>query len=44
VGATWIEVGGAYAMFDRPDSPCTQIFGLGVFETAAPEHLEPWHR
>src|SRR5215467_14136147 len=26
----WIEVAGAYAMFDGPDSPGTQTFGLGM--------------
>ncbi len=31
-GAEWIEVAGAYAMFDGAVSPCTQTFGLGVFE------------
>jgi GNAT superfamily N-acetyltransferase len=30
--AQWIEVAGAYAMFDGPDSPISQTFGLGVFE------------
>ncbi|MGD9561598.1 MAG: GNAT family N-acetyltransferase [Pyrinomonadaceae bacterium] len=30
-GAEWIEVGGAYAMFDGVESPLTQTFGLGVF-------------
>ena len=30
-GAEWIEVAGAYAMFDGVDSPCTQTFGLGMF-------------
>jgi hypothetical protein len=42
-GAQWIEVAGAYAMFDGLQSPCTQTFGLGLFETVgAPEleHLE----
>lgn len=29
-GAQWIEVAGAYAMFDGPCSPCTQTFGLGL--------------
>jgi len=29
--ATWIEVAGAYAMFDGEDSPLTQSFGLGLF-------------
>ena len=32
VGAQWIEVAGAYAMFDGPDSPLTQTFGIGIFE------------
>lgn len=32
-GAAWIEVGGAFAMFDTPSSPLTQTFGLGVFDT-----------
>jgi GNAT superfamily N-acetyltransferase len=31
-GAQWIEVAGAHAMFDAPHSPCTQTFGLGLFE------------
>jgi len=31
-GAEWIEVAGAYAVFDGVDSPVTQTFGLGVFE------------
>jgi hypothetical protein len=38
VGAQWIEVAGVYAMFDGPDSPLTQTFGLGLFESfLAPE-------
>lgn len=40
IGATWIEVGGAYAMFDGVDSPLTQTFGLGIFEDATAAHLE----
>jgi N-acetylglutamate synthase-like GNAT family acetyltransferase len=32
VGARWIEVAGAYAMFDGPESPLTQTFGIGIFE------------
>jgi len=32
-GACWIEVAGAYAMFDTPTSPVTQTFGLGMFQT-----------
>ena len=39
-GATWIEVGGAYAMFDGVGSPLTQTFGLGVFEDVTAEHLD----
>lgn len=39
-GAAWIEVAGAYAMFDGVDSPCTQTFGLGLFETANETHLD----
>ncbi len=31
-GAAWIEVAGAYAIFDGPTSPLTQTFGLGLFE------------
>ncbi|HKP69226.1 MAG TPA: GNAT family N-acetyltransferase [Pyrinomonadaceae bacterium] len=39
-GATWIEVGGAYAMFDGVGSPLTQTFGLGIFEDATAEYLD----
>jgi hypothetical protein len=39
-GATWIEVGGAYAMFDGVESPCTQTFGLGMFEDTNEDHLD----
>ncbi len=31
-GAEWMEVAGAYAMFDGVDSPLTQTFGLGLFD------------
>jgi len=31
-GAEWIEVAGAYAMFDGVESPVTQTFGLGLFD------------
>ena len=40
VGAAWIDVGGAYAMFDGVESPCTQTFGLGMFEETTTEHLD----
>jgi GNAT superfamily N-acetyltransferase len=39
-GAQWIEVAGAYAMFDGPESPITQTFGLGLFEPARAEDLD----
>ena len=39
-GATWIEVGGTYAMFDTPVSPVTQTFGLGLFQPATPARLD----
>lgn len=38
-GAQWIEVAGAYAMFDGVRSPCTQTFGLGLFQTPTDEDL-----
>jgi hypothetical protein len=37
--AAWIDVGGAYAMFDGVDSPCTQTFGLGILGEPSQEHL-----
>ena len=39
-GAMWIEVAGAYAMFDGPGSPVTQTFGLGMFEPTTPQHMD----
>lgn len=39
-GATWIDVGGVYAMFDGVESPCTQTFGLGIFDTIAVAQME----
>src|SRR5262249_39828267 len=39
-GARWIEVAGAYAMFDGVKSPCTQTFGLGLFEKATPADMK----
>jgi GNAT superfamily N-acetyltransferase len=32
INAEWIEVAGAFALFDGVASPCTQTFGLGVFD------------
>jgi GNAT superfamily N-acetyltransferase len=40
VGAQWIEVGGAYAMFDGPSSPLTQSFGLGLFDRFGPAEFD----
>ena len=39
-GAAWMECGGAYAVFDGVDSPCTQTFGLGIFEELTPTTLD----
>jgi GNAT superfamily N-acetyltransferase len=39
-GAAWIECGGAYAVFDGIESPCTQTFGLGLFEGLRPAALD----
>ena len=39
-GAQWIEVAGAYAMFDGPASPVTQTFGLGMFAEPTPADLD----
>ncbi len=39
-GAQWIEVAGAYAMFDGIGSPITQTFGLGIFDPVTQADLE----
>jgi hypothetical protein len=39
-GATWIEVAGAYAMFDGVGSPVTQTFGLGLFAAPQPHDFD----
>jgi hypothetical protein len=39
-GAQWIEVAGAYAMFDGVASPITQTFGLGLFERISTTEIE----
>jgi hypothetical protein len=39
-GARWIEVTGAYAMYDGLESPLTQTFGLGLFQPVAHPELE----
>src|SRR5262245_63280335 len=40
IGAEWIELAGAYAMFDGIGSPVTQTFGLGVFGPVTQADLE----
>lgn len=40
IGAQWIEVAGAYAMFDGVESPLTQTFGLGLFDPVADGELD----
>ena len=37
---SWIEVAGAYAMFDGAGSPLTQTFGLGVFQPITETDLD----
>ena len=39
-GAQWIEVAGAYAMFDGVQSPLTQTFGLGIFDPVTGRELD----
>jgi hypothetical protein len=38
--AEWTECGGAYAVFDGVSSPCTQTFGLGIFEELSEQTLD----
>ncbi|MCC7156373.1 MAG: GNAT family N-acetyltransferase [Bryobacterales bacterium] len=38
-GSEWIRCAGTIAVYDGPESPITQTFGLGVFETATPETM-----
>jgi GNAT superfamily N-acetyltransferase len=39
-GATWIEVAGAFAMYDGLTSPITQTFGLGLFDPVTDVELD----
>lgn len=39
-GAEWIDVAGAYAMYDGPASPLTQTFGLGLFDPVTAAELD----
>lgn len=38
-GAAWRDLDGTYAMFDGPESPVTQTFGLGLFAPPSAAHL-----
>jgi hypothetical protein len=38
-GAEWIDVAGAYAMYDGVSSPLTQTFGLGLFDPVTAAEL-----
>lgn len=42
--AEWMNCGGAFVIFDGVDSPCTQTFGLGIFEELASETLDKIER
>ena len=39
-GARWLEVAGAYAMYDGATSPVTQTFGLGMFQPVTDADLD----
>lgn len=39
-GAQWIEVAGAYVMYDGVASPLTQTFGLGLFQPATSAEMD----
>jgi len=39
LGHVWRDFDGTYAIFDGPDSPMTQTFGLGLFATTSPDQL-----
>jgi hypothetical protein len=40
VGAGWEDHGGTWAMYDGPESPLTQTFGLGLFSVPTGEQVE----
>ena len=40
VGAEWIEVAGAYVMYDGAASLLTQTFGLGMFQETTGAHMD----
>ncbi len=40
----WIKIGGATVVFDGAESPATQTFGLGLFESLTPKILDDIER
>jgi GNAT superfamily N-acetyltransferase len=44
IGACWMESDGALAMFDGPQSPLTQTFGLGLQSAPSPEQFDTIER
>jgi hypothetical protein len=43
-GAAWMECAGANCIFDGPESPVTQTFGLGLFEDLSAASLDKIER
>ncbi len=43
-GAAWRDVNGTYALFDGPESPCTQTFGFGLIAAPAADDLDAIER
>jgi GNAT superfamily N-acetyltransferase len=43
-GATWTDIAGVYAMYDSPESPLTQTFGLGLFDDIGDAELDRLER
>ncbi len=39
VGACWQEIAGGYLLFDGPESPLTQSFGLGLQQSISPSEF-----
>ncbi len=40
IGSCWIEASGALAMYDGPQSPLTQTFGLGMLSAPTPAQFD----
>jgi GNAT superfamily N-acetyltransferase len=39
-GAQWMQIGGAWVLYDGPRSPATQTFGLGLFAMPSVEEMD----